>query len=162
MLYRYMSVTVKETMVTNRYFGMEVGDKIGSIASKEYVAYHLHMMKSIIGEKVPDDYRVAYIDGNGFNLRPSNLVAISIISGAAVDAGVLRVSDAVVLDNLINSSGKLFMGNKRVKAQWVINIQSISDAIGRKHEYVRQAISRKRFDPGDLGSLVAFCESHKK
>lgn len=127
---------------------------------RQYVAYHKHLAKQVFG-KVPQGYRVYYSDANPFNLWRGNLILLSRVALAAVQQEVLSVSDAIMLDDVLQD----FLADKgkdgRRKQQWSYNLETIARAAGVKPTWVRQEIHRGNLDPGNLDSISEFCSRNR-
>lgn len=138
-----------------RYMSFDHGQN-KRLVGREYRAYHLHLAKEVFGE-VPSGYRVYYIDGNPFNLRKGNLILLSKVALAAVEAGALSIADAMGLDDVLGEyiASKTLRG--RPKSQWSYNLETIAETAGVKRTWVQKEIERGNLDPSDLASVGAFC-----
>jgi hypothetical protein len=144
-LYRFMAVP---------YFKGDKGNDGGRIY--EYVAYHLHQARKVF-EEIPPGFNVHYADGNPFNLRTDNLILLSSVILAAVQAGVVSIGKALELDDVLMDELLGSLGRGRRKAQWVYTIESIAKAAGVAQSTIRADVSpRGILDPNDLRSIASY------
>lgn len=122
----------------------------------EYKRYDVHAWKSSFGA-LPAGFVVRYIDRNPFNLRPSNLVALSKISAAALDSGILNIREAITLDNSLSDETLSMVGSGRPEKRWIYSIPMIAKHLGVKSASIRRAVSRGAFDPESFSSTVDYC-----
>lgn len=133
--------------------------RVASVRGREYRAVHTDLAERVFGE-IPDGYRVFYFDRNPFNLRSNNLILLSKVAIAAVQAGALSAIDAVGMDEVLSRYLVGKIGKGRPCLQWGYNVRSISMAAQIGDARVRQEISRKNLDPGNLRSIARFVHKH--
>jgi hypothetical protein len=141
-----------------RYFSKKeyVGDLKRS--RSEYIDFRRYQANKIWGG-IPDGYSVYTSDGNPFNLHRTNLILLSDIATVAVKGGVLKIPEAVTMDDVLESYIKETFRRGRPKSQWVYTFEAIAQVAGVRAERARQAVSRRQLDPSKLESIVEFCHA---
>lgn len=158
-LYRYISVRV--AVAESRY--VRIARRSYTLPSaREYKDYAIHMAELIAGDKVKAKFSVGYIDGNPFNLRPSNIITVSDCLLSAVDNGVITTKQALFADTVLAKAGFFPAILSRPINYWAFNMETISKVCGIERNSIKCAVSEKRLVPGDLASLVRFCHKRMK
>jgi hypothetical protein len=122
----------------------------------EFKRYDTHAWKNSFGA-LPEGFVVRYIDQNPFNLRPSNLIAISKIAAAALDAGVINVREAITMDNALPDDVLGMVSSGRPEKRWIYSIQKIACYLGVQGSAIRRAISKGTLDPESFSAVIDYC-----
>ena len=112
--------------------------------------------------KFKGGYKIMFADGNYLNYSMENIIVVTKVSAAAIDAGVLSVADSVEVDNLIEDFVIRRFGGGRKPFRHSYDHEDIAMAADVKGSAVRKAISEGRLDPYDLASVLQFVNNCKK
>lgn len=149
-LYRYV-----KTRITS---GGRVTARAGD-SRPQYTHYRTWVASKKFG-KLPDGYRGYPRDGNPFNIKDDNIIVLSKVAIAVVSTGMLRLSEVVRMDDVLDEFLADVFKQGRPKSQWLYTVADIAKLCGFRNERVRQEISRGNLDPRSLASVVEFCKKH--
>ena len=128
----------------------------------QYRAYAKYRAVKAHGHVLLEDgYVTACLDGNPFNLRNNNIIIVSKIARLAIDAKIIKPSQAMEMDDALLSFWFRAGGRGRPRSQWVYGYEQIANVAGVTVHRVRQAVSREQLNPKDLASVMEFCNNTK-
>lgn len=151
MLYRYMKTHVNKQ-------GKLISGKGDEWQYREYARYQAEKAYG----PLPNGYVPAQLDSNPFNLRTANMIVVSKVAMLAIEAKLIKPSQAIDMDDALSVFWDRVTRRGRPTVQWAYNFDNIAKAAGVKVTRVRQAASRGQLDPGDLASIVEFCNYIKR
>jgi len=111
---------------------------------------------------LPAGYHVIQKDGNPFNFKHTNILLLSKIAVAAVQAGVMGAIDAFEMDGLLSDFiAEKFKAGRRPVAG-IIAYSDIGYVMQIHPATVSKNVKRGNLDIEDLGSVVKFVNNAKK
>lgn len=120
-----------------------------------YTRYDIKTWTDNIGI-LPAKYILRYIDDNPLNGHHRNLVALSPVSAAAYDAGVLDMGTAIALDQSIPDQIIQKACGERREHFWHYSCSKIAEDLGLSLHSLKRAVRNGELDPASLASIIRY------